>query len=343
MRGLSFLNKVVFATNMLFALLLFLACLSPHLYTKTLSFLPFLGLVVPALVIINLLFFVYWILKRKKQFGLSLLALLVGYISMGTFVRFGNDDVEIADDDLTILSYNVREFNKHGEMESKTIFEDIKSFVDEQDPDILCFQEVNSMRRTKKLFEYPYEYVEKHGTQIKTILSIFSKYPILNAEVIYFPKTKNNACYADILVKEDTIRVYNLHMQSLGITPGMGVISSNSPKTLYAKLAAKFKKQEEQAQQIAEHGKDVSYKKIVCGDFNNNQYSRTYNLIKGNKNDSFDEKGTGYGRTFLFHRIPVRIDFILADPEFEITSHQNFSQKYSDHFPIMASFRLAGD
>lgn len=340
MRRLSFFDKIVFAINILFAILLFLACLSPYILTKTLSFLPFLGLSVPALVIINILFFGYWSLKRKRQLSLSFLALLVGYISLGTFVRFGGGDKKTSENDLTILSYNVRYFNKYGNIESETVFEDIKNFVEEQDPDILCFQEVNSMRRTKKHFEYPYEYVEKHGTKIKTVLSVFSKYPIIQAEVIRFPNTKNNACYADIVVKKDTIRVYNVHMQSLGITPGSGAISSNSPQTLYSKLGAEFKKQEEQAQYIAEHGNNVSYKKIVCGDFNNNQYSRTYGLIKGNKLDSFDEKGTGYGRTFVFHGIPARIDFILADPTFEVTSHQNFDQKYSDHFPIMASFRL---
>lgn len=342
MRGLSLFRKIVFATNILFVILLFLSCLSPYVSTKTLSFLPFLGLTVPALVLLNLLFLGYWLLKRKKQFILSLMALLVGYISLGTFVRFGSGDEEIADDDFTILSYNVREFNKDRNIDSETIYDDIKTFVDDRNPDILCFQESLNLNRMKD-YDYPYEYVANKGDEIKTRLSIFSKYPIVNTEIIRFPNSKNNACYADIVIKKDTIRVYNMHMQSLGITPGMGTISSNSPKTLYAKLAAKFKKQEEQAQYIAEHSKDVSYKKIVCGDFNNNQYSRTYYLIKGNKNDSFDEKGSGYGKTFTFHNIPVRIDFILTDPEFEITSHQNFDQKYSDHFPIMASFRLSGD
>ncbi len=343
MKRLSFFNKVVFATNVLFALLLFLACLSPYLSTKTLSFLPFLGLAVPALVVINLLFFAYWSVKRKMQLSLSLLALFVGYTSLGTFVRFGDSNKEIAEDDLTVLSYNVREFNRHGEIESKTIFEDIKSFVDEQDPDILCFQEVNNLRRMKKRFDYPYEYVENQNTEIKTILSIFSKYPIINAEVIRFPNTKNNACYADIVVKKDTIRVYNLHMQSLGITPGRGAIRSSSSEKLYKKLASSFNKQEEQAQTIVKHSRGVAYKKLICGDFNNGQFSKTYNLIKGDKKDSFDEMGIGYGRTYLFHGAPARIDFILADPEFEVLSHQNFDQKYSDHFPIMASFRLASD
>jgi len=343
MRRLSFLNKIVFAINLVFAILLFLACFSPYLSVRTFSFLPFLGLSVPALVIINLLFFGYWSLRRKKQLSVSLSALLVGYITLGTFVRFDGGNVEISDDDITILSYNVREFNKERNIDSETIFEDIKTFVEEQNPDIVCFQESINLNRITGYDDYGYKYVANKGDEIKTRLSVFSKYPIVEAEILRFPNTKNNASYADIVVKNDTIRVYNLHMQSLGITPGMGTISSNSPKTLYAKLAAKFKKQEEQARYIAEHSSAVDHKTIVCGDFNNNQFSRTYHLVKGNNIDSFDEKGLGYGRTFKFHRIPTRIDFILVDPTFEITSHKNFDQEYSDHYPIMASFRLKED
>jgi len=342
MRGLSFFDKVVLAINILFVILLFLACLSPYLSVKSFPFLPFLGLTVPALVTANLLFFGYWSLKRKWQLCLSLLALLVGYFSLGSFIRFGNTNYEIAADDFTVLSYNVRQFNRSGSIENEMIFEDIKMFLEEQKPDIVCFQEVSYLNRMKR-FNYPYKYFAYKSMGRKTRLGIFSKYPIANAAIVPLRNTNNNACYADIVVKEDTIRVYNLHMQSLGITPGRGIIRRSSSDKLYKKLTASFKKQEDQAQYILEHSKGVSYKKLVCGDFNNSQYSRTYNLIKEDKKDSFEEAGRGYGRTYIFHGLPVRIDFILADPELGVTSHKNFDLKYSDHFPIMASFRLNED
>ena len=82
------------------------------------------------------------------------------------------------------------------------------------------------------------------------------------------------------------------------------------------------------------------YKKIVCGDFNNTQFSNVYKVIKGDMQDSFTEQGTGYGRTFNFRYYPVRIDFILADEAFEIMAHKNFDIKLSDHFPVMASIKI---
>ena len=57
----------------------------------------------------------------------------------------------------------------------------------------------------------------------------------------------------------------------------------------------------------------------------------------------FIEKGKGFGRTLDFHKLPMRIDFILADPAFEVKSHTNYDVVYSDHYPIMASFKLLRD
>ena len=56
--------------------------------------------------------------------------------------------------------------------------------------------------------------------------------------------------------------------------------------------------------------------------------------------DSFLAKGSGYGKTYDFIKVPLRIDFILADKAFEIKSHKNYDEKLSDHYPVMASFSM---
>ncbi|MRH99099.1 endonuclease [Kriegella sp. EG-1] len=339
MRQLSFTNKIIYVFNILIAFLLFVDFLSPYISVTTISFLPFLALATPILVILNLIFLGYWILKGKRQFLVSLTILVIGYFILGTFVQYNNENFA-AEEDLAILSFNVRQFNVNENLESKTVFNDIKNLVETSGADVVCFQEASNKNKMRP-FDYPYKYIsEKPEGQIRTGLSIFSKYPILKAETILFKESVNNGCYADILVDKDTIRVYNLHMQSLGITPGHGIIRNSDSQKLYKKLTNKFYKQETQAEFIANHSKQVSYRTIITGDFNNNQYSRTYNLIKGNRVDSFDEKGSGYGRTFNFHHLPVRIDFMLADPGIKVTSHKNFDEVYSDHFPILATFRL---
>ena len=144
--------------------------------------------------------------------------------------------------------------------------------------------------------------------------------------------------YVDILIKKDTLRIYNLHLQSLVVRPGS--FKREQPQRLFKRLSITVQKQQEQAKLVIEHSRSVNYKKIICGDFNNTQFSSVYKTIKGEMNDTFLEKGSGFGSTYNFKFLPYRIDFILADPEINIKSHKNFDVRLSDHTPVMASFRL---
>ncbi len=177
----------------------------------------------------------------------------------------------------------------------------------------------------------------------KGLLAIFSKYPILETGLLNLPRTDSNAVFADIRFKKDTIRIYNAHLESLGITPGQGVLSKEPTDKLIKQINGAFQKQMEQAEVIGRHLNSSPYKSILCGDFNNGQYSNVYRTIKGNLQDTFLEEGSGYGQTYIFHGAPFRIDFIFADESFIVKSHTNYKVKYSDHFPLMASFDLQSD
>ncbi|HET8735824.1 MAG TPA: endonuclease/exonuclease/phosphatase family protein, partial [Pricia sp.] len=216
-----------------------------------------------------------------------------------------------------------------------------EALIRKEKPDIVCFQEV-SVGMTAHFLDYPYHHLKKIRSQDKVHLGIFSKYPIIDAKIIHFPNSINNGSYADIAYEGDTLRLYNVHMQSLGITPGSGVLRSNSSERLYNRVVNAFKKQEEQAEMIRKHRAGSPHPTLLCGDFNNTQFSKEYHILKGEMQDSFIEAGFGYGRTFNFLRIPLRIDFIMGDTSFEITGHKNYNVNYSDHFPIMASFRYSG-
>ena len=124
------------------------------------------------------------------------------------------------------------------------------------------------------------------------------------------------------------------------IVPGLNTIQNEESTKLFEKSRSVMLKQYEQASLIRENMEATSYKKIVVGDFNNTQYSNVYHKIKGDLNDSYLEKGKGFGRTYEVLKFPIRIDYILADPEFEVLSHQNYDERLSDHYPIMATLRL---
>lgn len=343
MKPLSLVNKIVFAGNLIAALLLLLACAVPHVSDERFSFLSFLSLTVPILVGINFFFFLFWLLKRRKRVLISIFVLVFGYLSLGTFLKFKVSEEEVLEDDLSIMSYNVRGFNSYNQLDVPEVFEKVRAFVDQEKPDIICFQESGYLRKKEYLDDYPYHYLDYIYMNGKVLLGFFSKYPIIKSEMVCFPNSLNNGAFIDVLYKKDTVRVYNVHLQSLGITPGKGIIKNKPKDKLFKMLNKRFKIQQQQAKLLAESMKASSHKQIVCGDFNNTQFSNAYKVIKGDKQDTFIEQGTGYDRTLLFHQLPVRIDFILADPDFKVKSHKNYDVKYSDHYPTMASFELKSD
>jgi vancomycin resistance protein VanJ len=342
-KKLSIFNKFLFSLNVIAALFLLGAFAVPHISSEKFSFLAFLSLAVPFLVGVNGLFFLYWALRKNRYLWLSLVILVFGYFVLGTFIKFGFSEEPVLIEDLSVMSYNVRGFNKYEELDNRFVFEDIKAFVDHEQPDIICFQEPGYGRKREYLKDYPYHDLQYIYMNKKVLLGFFSKYPIIKSDFICFPDSHNNAAYADILYQNDTIRVYNVHLQSLGVTPGSRAIHGQPSDKLFKKVSKNFSIQQQQAKMVKENMDDCPYKQILCGDFNNTQFSNAYQTIKGDKQDTFIEKGKGYGRTLDFHKVPVRIDFILADQVFEVKSHKNYDVKYSDHYPIMASFKLLGD
>ena len=241
--------------------------------------------------------------------------------------------------DLSIMSYNAWHFNVNGWIKEPDIGDRIIDFIKKENPDILLIQE-HSRIRYQQLRQYPYRSETPHSSDYAT-QAIFSKYPIVGSGSLDLPKTINNIIYADLVFQKDTIRMYNTHLQSFSIVPSTDNFSDGEKsERTYKRLVHTFSKQVEQAKILRDHIEDSPYTNIVCGDFNNTQFSNIYKIVKGDLQDTFLEKGQGFGRTYDLLRFPIRIDYILADPKFEVLSHQNFDEPLSDHYPIMATLRL---
>lgn len=346
MKKLSFLDKIIFFANTVFALVTIASFVVPYVPVTFIPAISAISLIVPFLVFINIGFIFYWSLRKKVHFLLSMTLLILWYFILGPFYQFSGKDDTDSPRSFSIMSFNTRSFNINGQLNIENVDSLILDFVERKKPDIVCFQECHfAMKRSKALREYEYKFVDfiygKHTG--KVIQAIYSKYPILNIDSINFPGSANNAIYADILLKKDTVRLYNIHLQSFRIIPEIGMIKKEQSSKLFARSRRVMLKQYEQANLIKQNMEGNDYKKIVMGDFNNTQYSNIYRTIKGDLNDSFLEKGKGFGRTYNLLGLPMRIDYILSDPSFEVISHENFNDKLSDHYPVMATLRLKSD
>ena len=140
MKKLSWFNKVVFAFNIVVTVLTFVAYVLPFLAPKMFPLLSVLTLILPLFLILNALFFIYWLLQLKRQVILSGLVLLLGITFINKFYKFSSNDIEATEKDFTVMSYNVRLFNLFDWIDRDDVGNTILSFINEQNPDILCIQ-----------------------------------------------------------------------------------------------------------------------------------------------------------------------------------------------------------
>ena len=344
MKKLGLFDKFVFILNSLAATALLFSYLLPHVPPKTFPLLSVLSLGVPVLIILNLIFLVFWILRLKRQLLLSLIILLLGYNYVLGFVKFSPAETDEENrSDFSLMTYNVRMFNTYEWSERKDIPEKITGFVAEEDPDILCVQE-HYIGAAELAKVYPYEYVKLKEKSAEFGSAIFSKYPIINQASLDFPHDgNNNAIYTDIVIKKtDTIRVFNVHFQSLNINPGIEELQKEDSKKLLGRIGYGFSLQQEQAIMLVEAVKESPYRTIIAGDFNNTSFSYIYDLVKmdGRFNDAFLKAGSGFGKSFKLNYFPLRIDFLLIEENMEINAFKKFEVEYSDHYPVLTKIGL---
>ncbi|WP_299274313.1 endonuclease/exonuclease/phosphatase family protein [uncultured Psychroserpens sp.] len=338
MRKLRRLEKLIFIINSLMAFVLLLSYVLPYVEPKKFAFLSVLSLAVPFLIIINILFVIYWLLKVKKQLLVSLVVLVLGYSYVFSLYKFSSSKNVDDRDNLSVMNYNVRLFNLFDWIDDPDLKQNLSGFISEKQPDVLCMQEYRPDAAVELNGYFKYEKLS--GQKVKSGQAIFTKYPIINSGSIEFPNTSNNAIFADIVRFGDTIRIYNVHLQSSGIDPNVEELTKEKSENLVKRVSSTFKMQQSQTELFLKHKAKCHYQMIICGDFNNTAYSYVYKEIKGDLKDAFEQAGNGFGRTFDFKFFPVRIDFVLVDKDFEINAFKTYEVNYSDHFPIMAKVKL---
>lgn len=352
------IHTIIWGLNIACIILLCLCYISPFVSPAAVWVLALLGLTLPVLAILNLLFVFYWLLFGKLRFLYSLIALLLGVGHVVEYYQLPlSEEQKNQKGDFSLMSFNCRLFDLYNWTDNKKTANEIFTFFKQEKPDILCLQEfyhdqVNfrNIDSVKKIMQSPFSHVEYTVTLRRTDhwgIATFSKYPIVGKGRIDFHTKSNNICiYTDVVKDRDTMRIYNVHLQSIHFGKSdykfvRDVLNNNeteeikNSKNILRKLRQGFVKRSGQVDLIAEHISKCPYPVIVCGDFNDTPVSYTYRTLSENLTDAFQQAGEGFGRTYggLF---PIRIDYILHSPTLKSKVFKRYRKDFSDHFPIMA-------
>ena len=365
---MSLATKMMVVINLCFIGLLLLSYLS--LYISPVKFWPiaFAGFVYPVFLLINIFFVLFWLVFLKKYFLLSLIAILLGYNQIKTYVKFSGSEHKLAfERSLKVMTYNVRLFdlyNWHSES-SKSTRSAIFGLFKSESPDILCLQEYYSGAGKHADFAdsicqrvgFKYRYVElinKKNNGLPYGLAIFSKYPIVRTLKIEYPNSKVNFCQSvDLSIGKDTIRLFNLHLESIKfgkedynfVSELTNTPSGNEPIkkgswAILSKMKSAYIKRAVQIETVAKFVRNSPYPVLFCGDFNDTPVSYSYRQINNELQDAFVDAGTGLGQTHT-HILPLlRIDYIFHSKSLNAVDYKTTEKDYSDHFPVVARFTL---
>ena len=88
------------------------------------------------------------------------------------------------------------------------------------------------------------------------------------------------------------------------------------------------------------HVSKSSYKTILTIDLNNTEHSFVYKEIENKMDDVFKLKGKGFGSTYAFKFMPIRIDYIFISPSITAKKFTVYDENISDHKPISAFIKI---
>ncbi|MFN5318138.1 MAG: endonuclease/exonuclease/phosphatase family protein [Bacteroidia bacterium] len=371
MIGKGIVNKVVFGLNMLAVIGLLLSFLALYISPETFWILAFAGLGFPFLFIANVLFVLYWIIIRWKNALFSGIPVLIGISQLGSTYQFEKPMSresatmqKLSDSTLHIMSYNVRLFDLYNWTENKLTRNKIIDLIRKEQADILCFQEFyyddtksfNTLDTLLQVQPARFKHIE-HTATVKDVhhwgIATLSAFPIVNKGIIPFrDSTDNISIFTDVAIKNDTIRIYNLHLESIRFRKkdyeALKILTGNEdqtnldgPQLIISRMRRAFIRRARQTDAIRTHIKSCPYPFIVCGDFNDTPNSYSYHQIAQDLGDAYREAGSGLGTTYIGMIPFLRIDYILYTKEkFDALNFKLIKKKLSDHYPLTATFKL---
>lgn len=346
--------------SILSAVAFLVSCLSPFVSPELIGWVALPGLFFPWFLLLQMVWLFVWLVLNKRYALYTLLILLLGSYNIVQYFGWSSPAQSLGHS-ISVMSWNVKNFDLYSWANNVFVKQKMMLLIEQQQADILVLQEfytdeTEQYNTIKQLQEwYPYNHFRRSLTLQNSKYwgqVTLSKYPIIGKELMRFSNTKHNMCLiTDIAVGDDTISIYNVHLQSIHFdeadyesvqTVTGGNLKNLSVGTLLSKLNIAYKKRAHQTDTIVQHILQNKYPVVLCGDFNDSPNSFAYRRLNQHLKDAFRHGDWGIGKTYTGPFPSLRIDFIMHSPaiitnDFEVLK----TEALSDHYPIKAELRLS--
>jgi endonuclease/exonuclease/phosphatase family metal-dependent hydrolase len=363
MKGRSILKNIICFLNVCAVAGLFASYLSGYISPDRFWILAFFGISYPVLLIVNLLFVLFWLITWKRFVFVSLIIIVAGYHNLLAIypIHFSHPE-PLPGAKIKIVSYNVHSLygNQIADNRQETKSK-VTEFLARQDADIICVQEffaigedfsqtLSKFANSIHLDYYSFKNYQDFNNKRKiNAIATFSRFPIVNTGFLRLPDHGLYAIYSDMIMNGDTIRLYNLHLESIrfgnedysfyshltGPDPDEVIPIREGSKRMLWKLRKAFIIRSKQVDILTGQIASCPYPVILAGDFNDTPFSYTYHQLTKELNDSFIERGHGLFQSTYAGKFPAfRIDYILHSERFQAIAYTTFEVELSDHYPV---------
>ena len=363
-----FTKKVFILLNLAVGLLFLIGANVKYFDPTKWWFLSLCTFILPYLLVILVAFILFWLLAKPLYTLISILVIVFSINAIENIFAFRMNSFSMQKEpnSIRVMSWNVEFFNilnhkTHPENKQK-MFDLIRKY----DPDIACFQEVVASDKKGAInylpdildelnfldYSYSYQLKNNFDRDHHFGILILSKYPILRKQtVVNNPNDYNSTFqFIDILMNQDTFRVFNAHLQSLKFSQdNRDYLDKGAPtkdqniqesKSIISKLKNGIIKRSSQAFFIKDEMNQSPYPIIFCGDFNDVPVSYAYEKIGLGLQNAFVKKGSGVSKTFNSIAPTLRIDNIFVDQQFKVLQFDKINTPLSDHYPIVTDIRI---
>ena len=337
------------------------ALFSPYINPYSLIIPAFLGLAFPLIWVLNAGNLVISFFIDRRIFFITLIYLLVGTPLMFRHVNLslkrGCKENEAL---FKVMSYNVQGFSGVKGKSQYETQQSIHALINKHAPDIVCFQEY-SMKgmQHSQFYKNLSETLQQDFLQLsdyktsefatQQILVTASRHSIVDQGVIYSANNEIFAIYSDIKLKNDTVRVFNVHLQSIKLIEEKIILKPVTRQILkrnifrkvlssVRKLKKAFYIRSSQALILSEAIKQSPHPVMVAGDFNDTPASFAYKTISSTLHDGSLFRANGIKPTYAESDYPLIIDYILADKHLNTCNYSRLRVLFSDHYPIISDF-----
>jgi len=297
----KFLKKIILAINIVLVVALLMSYLSPGTDPNENWVYALFGVFYPLILMANILMMIVWMLIDFKYLFVSLIAIVLGWGHLTSFVNIRSATKDTAD--LKVMSYNIKgvsgKYPDHHLLEIKNKGVVIYSKYPIVDSGVVEF-----------------------GTRTNSCIYADVKSPAGTVRIYNLHLQSNS-------ISKDADEVLD-----------NGELDDAKAWSSVVNILSKYRKatmkRSAQAAKVKIHAESSPHPVMIVGDVNDPPTSHCYSTLAEGMQDAFHCKGSGIGTTYGGSIPMLRIDYILADEDLEVLTYTCRKEQFSDHYPIFA-------